>query len=355
MASIRAKNLVKDYGAFHAVKGIDFEIADGEFISILGPSGCGKSSTMRMIAGLESISGGTIEFNGKVVNDISPSDRNVAMAFESYALYPTISVFDNIAFPLRARSGLDEAQIKAKVHQIAERMELIPLLAKKPGDLSSGQAQRTSLARALVRSPEVFLLDEPISHLDTAQRYRMRQLIQAIHREFRTTFIYVTHDQEEAMTLADRIIVMSHGEIQQIGTPSEVYNQPRNLFVAQFVGEPPINLLPAVKADGGVTVAGQRLTLGGQAAVRLRNLPDGPVQMAVRPEHIAFASQPGGGHLQARHVVTEDIQDYKIVNVRLGESMLAIVSYQAPPVADDGTIGLRLNEEHVFFFASETK
>lgn len=353
MASIQAKNLVKNYGAFRAVKGIDFEISDGEFISILGPSGCGKSSTMRMIAGLESISSGTIEFNGKPVNDVPPSARNVAMAFESYALYPTISVFDNIAFPLRARSNLDDAQIKAKVHQIADRMELEALLHKKPSELSSGQAQRTSLARALVRSPEVFLLDEPISHLDTAQRYRMRQLIQSIHREFRTTFIYVTHDQEEAMTLADRIIVMSHGDIQQIGTPTEIYNHPRNLFVAKFVGEPAINLLQMTKSGTSVNVAGQRYAPIGAAAGRLAQLADGPILMAVRPEHVSFASTTVEGQLTARHVVTEDIQDYLIVNVRLADSMAAMVTYRNPPIAADGTLGLIFNEEQVFFFPPE--
>lgn len=324
MASIRAENLVKRYGALEAVHSLNFEINDGEFVAILGPSGCGKSSTMRMIAGLETISDGVIYFDDKKVNDIRARERNVAMSFENYALYAPITVFENIAFPLRA-AGMADAEVRKRVRDIAGKMELEPLLALKPGGLSSGQAQRVSLARALVRKPSVFLLDEPISHLDTRQRYRMRRFIKAIHQEFAHTMIYVTHDQEEALALADRIMVMSNGDIQQFDVPSEIYQRPKNAFVAGFVGEPPINFLPyRAVSDRVLEVEGNRIELPEHLAPRLAQL--GPLgQIAVRPHFLRLGAH-GPIQLKARAFITEELQDHSIVFADVGATRVSVVT-----------------------------
>lgn len=326
MASIRAENLVKRYGAMEAIHSLNFEINDGEFVAILGPSGCGKSSTMRMIAGLETISDGAIYFDGKKVNDVRARDRNVAMSFENYALYAPISVFENIAFPLRA-AGMANGEVRRRVQDIAAKMELEPLLGMRPGGLSSGQAQRVSLARALVRKPSVFLLDEPISHLDTRQRYRMRRFIKAIHQEFAHTMIYVTHDQEEALALADRIMVMSNGNIQQFDVPSEIYQRPRNAFVAGFVGEPPINFLPyKAISDAVIDVEGNRIDLPEHLKPRLAEIgPSG--QIACRPHFLKLGAH-GQLMLRSRVFITEELQDHSIVFADVGQSRMSIV---APP------------------------
>ena len=243
MASIKLEKLHKWYGkSVHAVRGIDLEIADGEFMAFLGPSGCGKSSTMRIIAGLEPISEGNLYFNGKLVNEVRPKDRGVAMAFETYALYPTLNIYENLAFPLRAAKW-NEADMDKRVREIAEILEITDLLERMPRELSSGQAQRAGLARALTRKPNVFVLDEPISHLDTRQRSRMRAYLKRLHIELRHTMVYVTHDQEEAMAMADRITIMNDGVLVQTGTPEQIYNHPASVFVAGFVGEPPMNFL----------------------------------------------------------------------------------------------------------------
>lgn len=352
MASIQAEKLVKRYnpGAPPAVTGIDFAIGDGEFVAILGPSGCGKSSTMRMIAGLEAISDGTIRFDGKPVNDLRARDRNVAMSFESYALYPTISVYENIAFPLRCRDTAS-AEVDRQVRAIADKMELTPLLERRTKELSSGQAQRVGLARALVRQPSVFLLDEPISHLDTRQRYRMRQFIKSIHRDFRTTMIYVTHDQEEAMTLADRIIVMSHGDIQQIGTPEEIYERPVNAFVAGFVGEPPINFIDGevVARDGALhfATAGQSFPLPATLATR-----PGRMRLAVRPAWLTLGTGLDH-HLQAIHFVTERLQDHNILVADVGRTRVTLLTEPTVLPREGETLYLRLDPERILLYPPE--
>lgn len=352
MASIQAERLVKRYnpGAPAAVTGIDFSIRDGEFVAILGPSGCGKSSTMRMIAGLETISAGTIRFDGRQVNDIRARERNVAMSFESYALYPTITVYENIAFPLRCRDE-PSAEVDRKVRAIADTMELTPLLDRRTKELSSGQAQRVGLARALVRRPSVFLLDEPISHLDTRQRYRMRQFIKSIHRDFSTTMIYVTHDQEEAMALADRIIVMSHGDIQQIGTPEEIYERPANAFVAGFVGEPPINFI-----DGKVIVKDGdfHFATGDQSFP----LPDtvkavpGPMRLAVRPAWLSLGTA-GDHHLRARHFVTERLQDHNILVVDVGRTRVTLLTEPTMVPQEGENLFLKLDPGRILLYPPE--
>lgn len=348
MASIRAENLVKRYGALEVVHGLNFDIRDGEFVAILGPSGCGKSSTMRMIAGLESISDGTIYFDGKPINAVRARDRNVAMSFENYALYTPVTVFENIAFPLRA-AGMADADVRKRVHDIAAKMELEHLLPLKPGGLSSGQAQRVSLARALVRKPSVFLLDEPISHLDTRQRYRMRRFIKAIHQEFAHTMIYVTHDQEEALALADRVMVMSDGHIQQMDIPSAVYMRPRNAFVAGFVGEPPINFLPySALSETAIDVEGNRVELPDHLRPRLAEIgPRG--QIAVRP-HFMRPGVSSDMRLEGQVFITEELQDQSIIFVNIGGSRVSVVTAPEIRAARGENITLSIDPSHLLLF-----
>jgi sn-glycerol 3-phosphate transport system ATP-binding protein len=256
MASISLKNVVKRYGtgpkAVAVIHGVNAEIAHGEFIVIVGPSGCGKSTLLRMVAGLEEITGGEIAINGKVVNDVEPSDRDIAMVFQNYALYPHMSVFDNMAYGLKiAKVPLDE--IKARVDKAAKILEIGPFMARKPRELSGGQRQRVAMGRAIVRQPQVFLFDEPLSNLDAKLRAQTRLEIQKLHRELGITSLFVTHDQVEAMTLAQRMIVMNGGVMEQFGTPEEVYTCPATTFVASFIGSPPMNLLKnAPEAQAGV-------------------------------------------------------------------------------------------------------
>jgi len=256
MASISLRNVVKRYGtgpkAVAVIHGVNAEIAHGEFIVIVGPSGCGKSTLLRMVAGLEEITGGEIAINGKVVNDVEPSDRDIAMVFQNYALYPHMSVFDNMAYGLKiAKVPLDE--IKARVDKAAKILEIGPFMARKPRELSGGQRQRVAMGRAIVRQPQVFLFDEPLSNLDAKLRAQTRLEIQKLHRELGITSLFVTHDQVEAMTLAQRMIVMNGGVMEQFGTPEEVYTRPATTFVASFIGSPPMNLLKnAPDAQAGV-------------------------------------------------------------------------------------------------------
>ena len=246
MASISLKNVVKRYGsgpkAVAVIHGVNAEIAHGEFIVIVGPSGCGKSTLLRMVAGLEEITGGEIAINGKVVNDVEPSDRDIAMVFQNYALYPHMSVFDNMAYGLKiAKVPMEE--IKARVDKAAKILEIGPFMQRKPRELSGGQRQRVAMGRAIVRQPQVFLFDEPLSNLDAKLRAQTRLEIQKLHRELGITSLFVTHDQVEAMTLAQRMIVMNGGVMEQFGTPEEVYTRPASTFVASFIGSPPMNLL----------------------------------------------------------------------------------------------------------------
>src|SRR5574344_1465101 len=242
MASLSLRNICKVYpNGFVAVKDFNLEIEDKEFIIFVGPSGCGKSTTLRMIAGLEDITGGALCIGDRVVNEVSPKDRDIAMVFQNYALYPHMSVYENMAFSLKLRK-VPKAEIREKVEEAARILQLDQLLERKPKELSGGQRQRVAMGRAIVRNPSVFLMDEPLSNLDAKRRVSMRTEISRLHQRLQTTMIYVTHDQTEAMTLGDRIVVMNNGYIQQIGTPSEIYDNPKNLFVATFIGAPQINM-----------------------------------------------------------------------------------------------------------------
>ena len=250
MAEVSCRKVVKNYdGGVQAVKGIDLEIADREFVVLVGPSGCGKSTTLRMIAGLEEITEGEIWIGGDVVNDVPPRDRDIAMVFQNYALYPHMSVFDNMAFGLKLRK-FPKDEIKRRVDEAARILDIGMLLDRKPRALSGGQRQRVAMGRAIVRNPKVFLFDEPLSNLDAKLRVQMRTEIKKVHQTVRTTTVYVTHDQVEAMTLADRMVVMNHGVIEQVGTPQELYHHPTTRFVAGFIGSPAMNFLPVRVQDG---------------------------------------------------------------------------------------------------------
>ena len=252
MASVGFRNIEKAYGAVKVIHGIGFDIRDGEFVVLVGPSGCGKSTLLRMLAGLEEISGGEISIDGKVVNDLESKDRDIAMVFQSYALYPHMTVRENMAFSLRLRRA-DTALTNQRVDDAARILNLDKLLDRYPRELSGGQRQRVAMGRAIVRDPKVFLFDEPLSNLDAKLRVAMRAEIKALHQRLKTTTVYVTHDQIEAMTMADRIVVMHDGLIEQIGTPLDLYDQPRNLFVAQFIGSPAMNVIAGtLQIEGGM-------------------------------------------------------------------------------------------------------
>ena len=291
MARIVFKAVTKRYaGDVVAVRDLNLEIRDKEFVVLLGPSGCGKSTTLDMIAGLEEVTDGELWFDDQVVNALPPHRRDVAMVFQSYALYPHKSVYENIAFGLRMRK-IPKPEIDARVKDAAQKLAISHLLQRRPSQLSGGQRQRVALGRAMVRQPAVFLMDEPLSNLDAALRISMRAEIKHLHTEMQTTFVYVTHDQAEALTLADRIVVMNDGVIQQIGTPDEIYERPRNTFVASFLGNPPINYLPGVIENGDGRVAFRRgemcVPLPPAAATRMKGDAGRDVMLGIRPEDVA--------------------------------------------------------------------
>ena len=297
MAEITLEKVVKKYGAVGVVHGIDLAIAHQEFVVLVGPSGCGKSTTLRMIAGLEDITGGIVKIGGTVVNDLPPRKRNISMVFQNYALYPHMDVRDNLGFGLKI-AGQSPAEIAKRVNEAAEILGLTPLLDRTPAELSGGQRQRVAMGRAIVRNPDAFLFDEPLSNLDAKLRGQMRAEIKKLHQTVKTTVVYVTHDQVEAMTLADRIVVMRDGHIEQVGTPMEVFNHPLTTFVATFIGSPPMNLLPATITGGAVQLAD-----GSSVPVpdRLREfVTEGmKVQLGIRPDDISpighGVSQDGPG------------------------------------------------------------
>ena len=313
MAQVSIRKIVKEYeGGVQAVKGIDLEIADHEFVVLVGPSGCGKSTTLRMIAGLEEISGGEIAIGGAVVNDIPPRDRDIAMVFQNYALYPHMSVFENMAFPLTMRK-FPKDEIRRRVEHAARILDIGPLLERKPKALSGGQRQRVAMGRAIVRDPKVFLFDEPLSNLDAKLRVQMRTEIKKVHQMVKTTTVYVTHDQVEAMTLADRVVVMNHGVIEQVGAPQELYHNPATRFVAGFIGSPAMNFIPATleQASGALNLRvqdGPVLAVPAARTARYQGWAGKPVLLGLRPEHLTDAehtSRPDLALFQATPEVVE--------------------------------------------------
>src|SRR5881398_2462135 len=263
MADVSLRKVVKRYDEVEAVRGIDLDIADHEFVVLVGPSGCGKSTTLRMIAGLEDITDGDIMIGGDVVNDVPPKDRDIAMVFQNYALYPHMTVAENMSFGLRLKK-YPKAEIKTRIDEAARMLDIVELVNRKPKQLSGGQRQRVAMGRAIVRNPKVFLFDEPLSNLDAKLRVQMRIEIKKVHQKVRTTTVYVTHDQIEAMTLADRVVVMNHGRIEQIGTPQQLYHQPRTRFDAGFIGSPAMNLIPCQLEQNG---AGMRVRVADNIAL----------------------------------------------------------------------------------------
>ena len=303
MAEVRLRKIVKRYDEVEAVRGIDLDIADHEFVVLVGPSGCGKSTTLRMIAGLEDITGGEISIGGDVVNDVPPKDRDIAMVFQNYALYPHMTVQQNMSFGLRLKQ-YPKAEIKKRVDEAARILDITELLDRKPKQLSGGQRQRVAMGRAIVRNPKVFLFDEPLSNLDAKLRVQMRTEIKKVHQQVRTTTVYVTHDQIEAMTLADRVVVMNHGIIEQVGTPQQLYHNPHTRFVAGFIGSPAMNFIPCQveEANGSLNV---RLTKEiafpvppARAAQYQNHKQNGKLLLGLRPEHITEA----GNHLEPGEV-----------------------------------------------------
>ncbi len=283
MATIQLKQLAKTYaGDVHAVKGIDLDIQDGEFIVLVGPSGCGKSTLLRMIAGLEAISSGELHISQKLVNQLEPSERDIAMVFQNYALYPHMTVYNNLAYGLKNR-GYNKAEIETRVQQTAKMLEIDAFLARKPKALSGGQRQRVAMGRALVREPSAFLLDEPLSNLDAKLRVQMRVEIKQLQKRLKTTTLYVTHDQLEALTLADRLVVMNQGLVEQVGSPMEVYDRPASLFVAQFIGSPAMNLLPLAALT--------------EHSLWQSHLPDDTDIIGVRPDELLL-EQPEQPHIR---------------------------------------------------------
>ena len=311
MASVKLTNVKKIYGKNTvAVQDFNLEIADKEFIVFVGPSGCGKSTTLRMIAGLEDISAGTVEIDGVVVNDLQPRDRDIAMVFQNYALYPHLSVFENMAFSLRLKK-MPQKEVYEKVTNAAEILGITEFLARKPRALSGGQRQRVAIGRAMVRDSKVFLMDEPLSNLDAKLRNQMRAEIILLRKKIDTPFIYVTHDQTEAMTLGDRIVIMKDGFIQQVGTPTEVFDMPKNLFVAEFIGAPKMNTFRTkLSYEGGhhyVTAYGAKILVDGKKAdmLKAKNVGSGDIVLGVRPEHIKLTNKNNPGAIPCKIEVNE--------------------------------------------------
>jgi multiple sugar transport system ATP-binding protein len=346
MTNLILRDLVKRYGDTEVLHSINLSVEEGEFVVLVGPSGCGKSTTLRMIAGLEEITEGVIEIGGQVVNNLEPKERNIAMVFQNYAIYPHMSVRRNIGFGLKTAKAT-KAEKNARIDEVAAVLGMTELLERKPAQLSGGQRQRVAIGRAMVRDPAVFLFDEPLSNLDAQLRTQMRLEIKKLHTRVGRMMIFVTHDQVEAMTLADRIVIMKDGHIQQIGTPSEVYHSPANTFVAQFIGAPAMNLLPAEGSAGGV-----KLWNGAEIAVPGLSLAPGrAVTLGIRPEDLTSTS---GAVLSGTVTVAEPLGSETLVYVDVGGTeIIATAPGRTPPKAGDAiSLGVSGETTHLFDTAS---
>jgi len=357
MARLALKGLTKQFGAVEAVRGVDLDVAHEEFVVLVGPSGCGKSTILRMIAGLEESSGGEIYIGERLVNNAAPKDRNIAMVFQNYALYPHKTVHGNMAFALRAQR-LPKADVERRVQQAAAILGLEDLMERKPGELSGGQRQRVAMGRAIVRDPAVFLFDEPLSNLDAELRSRLRSEIKKLHQKLRATIVYVTHDQVEAMTLADRVVILNKGRIEQVGTPMEVYAEPANLFVAGFIGSPAMNMIPAeITSDAAgrpcVLAAGVSLPL--HPAHSFVCAPGAKVVFGIRPEDISLLPK-GTEHaaapavLEAAVATVEPLGAEFLLSFALGtqEIMAKIAGRALPQVGEPLRFAVNMAHAHVF-------
>lgn len=352
MAEIALENVVKRFGAYEVVHGASLEIVDGEFVVFVGPSGCGKSTLLRMIAGLEEISAGTISIGGKVVNDTEPSDRGIAMVFQSYALYPHMTVRRNLSFGLEM-NGNPKEDTARRVARAADILQINELLERRPGQLSGGQRQRVAIGRAIVREPQVFLFDEPLSNLDAELRVQMRVEISKLHKQLGTTMIYVTHDQTEAMTLADKIVVLRAGRIEQVGAPLDLYDDPANQFVAGFVGSPKMNFLRAEVVDlspNGITVAlvsEDKINL--TVPISSDVAPGSPVILGIRPEHFVKAGEGDAG-LRVAVEVAEHLGNTSYVHASLSGETIVIEQPGSRHNGDSEHLTVGVSARRVFLF-----
>jgi len=341
MAGVSLRNVTKRWGDFTGVDNQSLDVEDQEFLVLLGPSGCGKTTTMRMIAGLEEPTDGDILIGDRRVNDDLPKDRDIAMVFQNYGLYPHMNVADNIGYPLKIR-GVPRADIPARVQKAAEQVELTPYLERKPKALSGGQRQRVALARAIVRTPQVFLMDEPLSNLDAKLRVSMRAELKNLSHRLRVTTVYVTHDQIEAMTLADRVAVMQHGKILQLGTPTEIYNNPASLFVAGFIGSPAMNLVNGKVVNG-------MFEADGFSMVRINTPTRNALVLGIRPEDIQVVGA-GEGDFDAPVFASENTGDSVLITVQVGGQRLTAKADRYAKQDIDDVIGLKVDSTHIYLF-----
>jgi multiple sugar transport system ATP-binding protein len=360
MGQVVLRDINKFYDSVHAVKDVNLQIRDKEFVVFVGPSGCGKTTTLRMIAGLEAISSGAISIDGQVVNDLAPMDRDIAMVFQNYALYPHMSVFDNMAFGLKMRK-FDRREIGKRVTEAADILGIQDYLKRKPRQLSGGQRQRVALGRAIVRHPRVFLFDEPLSNLDAKLRVQMRVELKKLHMRLGTTAVYVTHDQVEAMTLGDRVVVMKDAMVQQVGEPLELYNQPANKFVAGFIGSPAMNFagVTTVDQNGRLTAknAGLEIEVPAAYAERLRPHVGRQLTIGIRPEnlHLATDADPPGLTFTSRVEVVEQLGSEILLDVRVGEDSMVAAIDPGIRVKVQETLRLAVDPARMHFFDANTE
>ena len=354
MAKIRLTDLNKSFGAVKAVKGMSLDIGDGEFVAFLGPSGCGKTTTLRMISGLELPDSGTIMIGDRDVTTVPPRSRDIAMVFQDYALYPHMSIMDNVGYPLKVR-GVPRADRDRRVTEVARNLQIDELVDRRPAQLSGGQQQRAAVARAVVHEAQIFLFDEPLSNLDAKLRLEARAFLKRLQREVGVTSVYVTHDQAEAMALADRIVVMNEGKIMQVGTPLEIYHSPANTFVAGFIGNPPMNLLSAEVRDNQLYIlaGGDPIPVILEAQYIPDTAPGEKLSMGIRPEHIEIETQPGSHAIPAELYVIQNLGSEVLVVVRVGDQLLSvkILDDQVPDYPEQ--IWLAFDPEKLFFYGTD--
>ncbi|MFC4550019.1 MULTISPECIES: ABC transporter ATP-binding protein [Halorussus] len=357
MSGVSFTDVRKEYGgSIVAVDDFDLEIEDGEFVSIVGPSGSGKSTLLRMVAGLEEITDGTIEISDRVVNGVDPQNRGVAMVFQNYALYPHMNVRKNMSYGLKLTTDMSDDQIDRRVEEAAEMMGIENLLDKKPGNLSGGQQQRVATGRAIVRDPDAFLMDEPLSNLDAKLKIHMRTELQRIHDDLETTTLYVTHDQEEAMTMSDRIVILANGQCQQVGTPEEVYHEPANEFVAGFIGSPSMNIYDVRLEDRALVNEVIRYELTEETASQIEtNRTNDHLRLGIRPEHVEISENPAEGDLTANVDVVEPIGSDYYVYLTMGdlEGTVRITDRWHPDPGED--VGITFDESDIHVFDRETE
>ncbi len=352
MAEINIRNVAKTYGKTTIMQGVNLDIRNGEFVVILGPSGCGKSTLLRLIAGLEDITGGEISIAGTVVNQLEPRERGCAMVFQNYALYPHMTVAENIGYALKV-AGTPKAERLARIDATAKSVGLGDFLDRKPGQLSGGQRQRVAMARAIIREPRVFLFDEPLSNLDAKLRVQMRHEIRRIHNQIKATSVFVTHDQHEGMTLADRLVVMNKGTIEQVGTPADIYDNPASMYVAGFIGSPAMNFAP-----GQLSTTRRGVVLESGTLVPLAQVPDlrdgHLVQIGIRPEHVSLVSR-GKGTIDAQIDMIEELGSSRLCNLLFEDIPFCALTEDRPNLASGASVGLHLPPDRIHLFDAATQ